>query len=216
MSINSVKEDEKTVSIIKKATLVRLFSYLLSYKKQIVIVLFLMLGTVSISLINPLIIEHAINVNIAGNDINGLLTLGLFAVILNIIYVLFVKIRMYMMAKLSNSVLLKIRQELYSHIQTLSFSFFDSRPSGKILARIIGDVNSLKNVLSNSVTTLIPDFITICAGYPDYGDQELEIGSCLHDQSSTYDGWCLLRPEQSSCTLADQPQKNFQPKCLHS
>ena len=163
MSINSVKEDEKTVSIRKKATLVRLFSYLLSYKKQIVIVLFLMLGTVSISLINPLIIEHAINVNIAGNDINGLLTLGLFAVILNIIYVLFVKIRMYMMAKLSNSVLLKIRQELYSHIQTLSFSFFDSRPSGKILARIIGDVNSLKNVLSNSVTTLIPDFITICA-----------------------------------------------------
>ncbi|MBE5962687.1 MAG: ABC transporter ATP-binding protein [Lachnospiraceae bacterium] len=163
MSVNSVKEDEKTVSIGKKATLVRLFSYLLSYKKQIAIVLLLMLGTVSISLINPLIIEHAINVNIKRNDIKGLLTLGGFAVILNVIYVLFVKIRMYMMAKLSNSVLLKIRQELYSHIQTLSFSFFDSRPSGKILARIIGDVNSLKNVLSNSVTTLIPDFITICA-----------------------------------------------------
>jgi ATP-binding cassette subfamily B protein len=61
------------------------------------------------------------------------------------------------MAKVTNNVLLTIRQELYSHIQKLSFNFFDSRPTGKILARIIGDVNSLKDVLSNSVTTLIPD-----------------------------------------------------------
>ena len=45
----------------------------------------------------------------------------------------------------------------------MDFHFFDSRPTGKILARIIGDINALKDVLSNSVTTLIPDFITICA-----------------------------------------------------
>ena len=43
----------------------------------------------------------------------------------------------------------------------LSFGFFDSRPTGKILARIIGDVNSLKDVLSDSVTQLIPDLITV-------------------------------------------------------
>ena len=41
------------------------------------------------------------------------------------------------------------------------FHFFDSRPTGKILARIIGDVNSLKDVLVNMVTTLIPEFITV-------------------------------------------------------
>ena len=70
---------------------------------------------------------------------------------------------MYVMAKVCNNVLVNIRQELYTHIQTLDFKFFDSRPTGKILARIIGDINSLKDVLSNSVTTLIPDFITICA-----------------------------------------------------
>ena len=63
------------------------------------------------------------------------------------------------MSVISNKILLKIRQDLYEHIQTLSFSFFDSRPTGKILARIIGDVNSLKDVLTNMVTTLIPEFI---------------------------------------------------------
>ena len=70
---------------------------------------------------------------------------------------------MYVMAKVCNSILVTIRQELYVHIQTLDFQFFDSRPTGKILARIIGDINSLKDVLSNCVTTLIPDFITISA-----------------------------------------------------
>lgn len=121
-----------------------------------------MMITVGISLINPLMIEAAIDVYIAGRDMNGLAKLAVFAAALNIIFIIMVKIRMYVMAKISNQILLDIRQELYEHIQTLSFSFFDSRPTGKILARIIGDVNSLKNVLVNAVTTLLPDFITIC------------------------------------------------------
>ncbi|MFU0827974.1 MAG: Xenobiotic-transporting ATPase [Lachnoclostridium sp.] len=163
MSINSVRDDEKSVSAGKVKTLLRLFRYLLSYKKEIIAVLIIMLCTVTISLINPLIVEHAIDVNIVQKDIPGLIRLGIFALSINLIFIVLVKLRMYIMAKVSNNVLLTIRQELYTHIQKLSFHFFDSRPTGKILARIIGDVNSLKDVLSNSVTTLIPDFITICA-----------------------------------------------------
>jgi len=163
MSVNSIKEDEYLNSVDKKVTLLRLFRYMLTYKAPIIGVIIIMLATVSISIINPLIIQRAIDVNIKNKDMKGLFQLGAFALGLNISFVLLVKIRMKLMAKISNNVLLVIRQELYTHIQKLSFSFFDSRPTGKILARIIGDVNSLKDVLSNSVTTLIPDFITICA-----------------------------------------------------
>ncbi|MBU5334480.1 MAG: ABC transporter ATP-binding protein [Anaerocolumna aminovalerica] len=163
MSINATRDDEASVSSKGKlATLLRLFKYLLVYKKEIAIVLFIMGCIVAITLINPLIIERAIDVHIANKDMNGLIKLGVFAVIMNIIFVCMVKLRIYIMSRISNNVLLTIRQELYEHIQKLSFSFFDSRPTGKILARIIGDVNSLKDVLSNSVTTLIPDFISIC------------------------------------------------------
>jgi ATP-binding cassette subfamily B protein len=150
-------------TIDKKNTLVRLFRYLFAYKLPIAGVIFIMLVTVSISIINPLLIQRAVDVYIAKKDMKGLLRLGLLALGLNTAFVVLVKARMYLMAKISNKVLLTIRQELYTHIQKLSFSFFDSRPTGKILARIIGDVNSLKDVLSNSVTTLLPDFITICA-----------------------------------------------------
>lgn len=161
MAVNATRTDEQVQTVSKRKTLARMFYYLLAYKKQVVAVLMIMLVSVVITLIDPLIIQQAIDVYIAGEDWHGLKRLGIVAVLLNLTLVLLVKIRMYIMAKVSNEVLLTIREELYTHIQTLSFQFFDSRPTGKILARIIGDVNSLKEVLSNSVTTLIPDFITI-------------------------------------------------------
>lgn len=163
MSINTIRDDEQVQSYNKKVTLTRLFRYLLAYKGPITVVILIMLVTVAISIINPLILERAIDIHIVNKDFSGLLKLGLMAIGINIVFVILVKLRMYLMAKISNEALLTIRQELYTHIQKLSFNFFDSRPTGKILARIMGDVNSLKDVLSNSVTTLIPDFVTIVA-----------------------------------------------------
>lgn len=163
MAYNSYKEDEKSVEKSKLQTLKRLFSYLLKYKWTIVLVLMLMGYCVVVSLINPLIIESAIDNHIGNKDYIGLYKLLIIALIINLIATFAIKLRMYIMAKMCNQILLTIRQELYTHIQKLGFKFFDSRPTGKILSRIIGDINSLKDVLSNCVTTLIPDFITVCA-----------------------------------------------------
>lgn len=163
MPVNSYKDDEQTVETGKMKTLLRLLTYLLAYKKEIIIVLIIMAFCVVVSLLNPLIMESAIDNYIGKNNFAGLLRLTVFALSLNVLMILGVKARMYIMAKVCNSILVTIRQELYTHIQTLDFHFFDSRPTGKILARIIGDINSLKDVLNNCVTTLIPDFITICA-----------------------------------------------------
>ena len=161
MAVNSYREDEYMENTDKKKILRRLFSYMLKYKGILIAVLICMGITVAISLVNPLLIEEAIDHYIAQSDFKGLMKLGLFALVLNIIFIVMVKIRMYVMALVSNKILMSIRNDLYEHIQTLSFSFFDSRPTGKILARIIGDVNSLKDVLVNMITTLIPEFVTV-------------------------------------------------------
>lgn len=163
MAVNSYKSDEQSVEKSKRETLKRLFRYLLDYKLQIIGVLLLMGYCVAVSLINPLIMETAIDTYIGGNDYRGLVKLMVAALAVNLLVVFAVKLRMYVMAKVCNKILLTIRQELYTHIQTLDFKFFDSRPTGKILSRIIGDINSLKDVLNNCVTTLIPDFLTVIA-----------------------------------------------------
>ncbi len=163
MSFNSYKDDEQSTARSKAQTLKRLLSYLFAYKWQIVLVLVIMGYGVAVSLMNPLIMETAIDDYIGQNDFRGLYRLLLIALAVNLALVATVKLRMYIMAKVCNRILLTIRQELYTHIQKLDFAFFDSRPTGKILSRIIGDINSLKDVLSNCVTTLVPDGLTVVA-----------------------------------------------------
>lgn len=161
MAVNSVRQDELQREVPKTETLRRLFGYMLAYKKELARTILMTLVTLAITLAAPLMIERAIDVYVANRDIEGLLRLSVFAVALFLIFWAGTRACMIWMADVTNRVLLTIRQELYTHIQSLSFHFFDSRPTGKILARIIGDVNSLKDVLSDSVTKLIPDMLTV-------------------------------------------------------
>jgi len=161
MAINSTKTDEKSVEKGKLITLKRLFSYMFAYKKQLAVVLLIMSVSLFATLVNPAIIQIAIDDFIAVGNLSGLYKLLIFVILLNLIVILGDKIRMLIMSKVCNKILLTIRHELYTHIQTLDFAFFDSRPTGKILSRIIGDINSLKEVLQNCVTSLIPNVCTI-------------------------------------------------------
>lgn len=163
MSFNSYKDDEQSTARSKAQTLKRLLGYLFAYKWQIILVLAVMGYGVAVRLMNPLIMESAIDNYIGQNDFKGLYRLLVMALAMNLTLVATVKLRMYIMAKVCNRILLTIRQELYTHIQKLDFAFFDSRPTGKILSRIIGDINSLKDVLSNCVTTLVPDALKVIA-----------------------------------------------------
>lgn len=161
MAVNSIRQDEEQLHVSKLSMMKRLFAYLLSYKKDLALVAAIMAVTLTISMTWPLLMELAVNRYVAAKDIRGLLRLGVGALLMAAVFAWGSRTRMIIMAKLSNRVLMTIRQELYAHIQTLSFHFFDSRPTGKILARIIGDVNSLKDVLSDSITKLVPDLLTV-------------------------------------------------------
>ena len=163
MAVNSVKDDEWVSDVKKSVTIKRMLSYLLAYKKQIVLVLFIMAYCVGVSLINPLFIESAVDDYITPGNFTGLVKLICIALAINVVWIVLVKLRMHIMAKVSNNAIKTIREELYEHLQTLDFKFFDSRPTGKILSRVMSDVNSLKQVLENLVLTLLPDGILLIA-----------------------------------------------------
>lgn len=163
MATNSYKQDEKLEKKSKFATMPRLFKYLFKYKARIILVLGLMAFGTVIDLVNPLLMETAIDKYIVPGNINGLFKIALVYIAANITMIFAIKLRMYVMAKTSNKVIMNLRQQLYDHIQSLDLKFFDSRPSGKILARIIGDTNSLKDIIENAVTTFIPNMITVVA-----------------------------------------------------
>lgn len=157
----TVNKDDKITQKSNIEIIMRLFAYLKPYKLEIAETLFLMSIVIAVELLNPYFMKRGIDEYIVQKDIKGLFLLGGIMIIANILALVCSRKRIRIMAKVSNKIILTIRQELYVHIQSLSFSFFDSRPTGKILARIIGDVNSLNDLFSNSVTNLIPDMIKI-------------------------------------------------------
>jgi ATP-binding cassette subfamily B multidrug efflux pump len=161
LPINTFRDDEKLSESLNLDIIKRLFSYLKPYGSSIVKTLIFMAGVISAELLNPYFLKVGIDKYIKEEEWKKLLIIGGVMIIINAVSMVCSRLRTITMGKVSNSILLTIRQQLYTHIQKLSFSFFDNRPAGKILARIIGDVNSLNDLFVSSVTTLIPEFIKI-------------------------------------------------------
>ncbi len=113
------------------------------------------------TLVNPYLLQRAIDVHIAQKDLKGLLGIGGILIAISLLSWFLSRTYTIMIAKITNQILLAIRHQLYSHIQTLSFDFFDSRPVGKILARVIGDVNALQDLFTQTIQSLIPEFLTL-------------------------------------------------------
>ncbi|MCR5672011.1 MAG: ABC transporter ATP-binding protein/permease [Butyrivibrio sp.] len=161
MAINRTREDAELKESLKLEVLSRLLKNLLEYKGKIVVVTGLILLTVAISTAYPLLIEKVIDDEILKGDTKGLLIMTGIMAVLAIVSYGATRIWRRMMADISNDLILNIRRKLYVHIQELGVDFFDQRPSGKILARVTGDINSLKEVLSNTVTVLAPEGISL-------------------------------------------------------
>jgi ATP-binding cassette subfamily B protein len=73
--------------------------------------------------------------------------IGALLLTLNILSMFASKIRIVMMSSITNNILVNIRHELYTHIQKLSFSFFDNRP--------------VQNLFNQSIQTLIPELMSL-------------------------------------------------------
>lgn len=156
MEKNTTRQDEQFTLHGKGYLLKRLFAYMLPYKKEVLLVLVLMIFVMVVGLINPYFIKLAIDVYIKNGDIKGLVIATIIVLLLNLLSAYASKVRIYRMGFVSNKIVLNLRENLYEHIQKLSFSFFDSRPVGKILARVVGDVNALQKLFSNAVTSFLP------------------------------------------------------------
>ncbi len=161
MAINSTREDEDLKESIKLDVLKRLLANLLEYRGKVALVTVLILVTVAVSTVYPLMIEKIIDDEIVAGNVKGLFIMSGVMIVLALVHYVATRLWRRIMAEVSNDMIMNIRRKLYVHIQELGVDFFDQRPSGKILARVTGDVNALKDVLSSTVTTLAPEAITL-------------------------------------------------------
>lgn len=161
MSRNATNQDEKIQFHSKTYILKKLGAYLKPFKSKVFIVVLLMIFVMVCSLLNPYLLKVALDDYVLNYNVKGLFIIALALIGLNLVSLFAARLRIIMMSKITNNILVTIRNDLYTHIQKLSFSFFDNRPVGKILARVMGDVNALRELFATSITSFIPELLSL-------------------------------------------------------
>ena len=139
----------------------RLLSYVKPYKKEMVITLIVMLVSSIASLMGPYLVKIAMDENIPSKDMRGLVLICIIFVTTIVISSICMKYKIKTMTFVGQSVVRNIRSDLFNHLQKLPFSYYDSRPHGKILVRVVNYVNSLSDLMSNGLINLLTDLFSI-------------------------------------------------------
>jgi len=96
-------------------------------------------------------------------DMEMILLLPIAIILLFLLKGIFDYGQAYLMNFVGLRVVADIRQRLYDHLQNLSLSFFTRTPTGVLISRITNDVNLVQGAVSNAITGLIKDAVTILA-----------------------------------------------------
>ncbi len=153
-------DDEVLEQPFDKKQFFRLLSYMKPYKRNISIALMLMVVASACSLGTTFLLSNAID---ALEKVDrGAIYQNLIGMIATAVIGAFcVRYRVRLMDFAGRRALATLREDLFRHIQGLSFSFFDTRSAGKILVRVINDVNSLNDLFTNGIVNVLVDCLTL-------------------------------------------------------
>lgn len=161
MAQTKLIDDEAIERPFDRQQFKRLLGYLSPYKKEVFISFCLMVIVAVTSLAGPYLMKIAIDNHISIGRLDGLQWVLLIHVSANAIHAVCQRYRIRIMDRAGRTAIATLRQDLFNHIQTLSFSFFDSKPAGKIMVRVINDVNSLNGLFTDGIVNVLIDFLTL-------------------------------------------------------
>ncbi len=153
--------DDKIESNYKGSALLRLLSYMKPYIGQVLLCLALVLALTYFDLLRPSLIGDAIDsFQSLGNYDIIVITAAKYGVIL-ILSFLFNITQTWVLQKTGQRIILSVRRELYSHIQSLSSRYFDLTPVGKLVTRVTNDVEALDEMYSGILVRLFRNIVKI-------------------------------------------------------
>ncbi|MBO4885583.1 MAG: ABC transporter ATP-binding protein [Clostridia bacterium] len=147
-------DDEAIERPFDKGQFLRLLGYMKPYKGRVAVALALMVVSTLCSLGQTFLLSRAVGLLQADTPlvpwqfVTGMV--GMAAII-----AVCTRWRVRLMDFSGRRALATLRQDLFDHIQTLSFSFFDTRSVGKIQVRVINDVNSLNDLFTNGIVNVL-------------------------------------------------------------
>jgi ATP-binding cassette subfamily B protein len=131
------------------------------YKKRIFLGIVLSLISILAGLAGPLLALHAIDTAIPNGDIPLLFKLAGGMLLATFAGVFFAQRRSIVMTKVGQDIIRDIRDDLFAHLQKLSFEYYDSRPHGKILVRLVNYINSVSELMTNGIINFVMEMLNL-------------------------------------------------------
>ncbi len=158
---NRIDVDEKNVSVSRKTTLKMLMPYVLRYKNEILFTILLVFISSVAELLPPYFTK--IVVDTVFPQKNYVLLAGIIAVLVlaHLLFLILTRKKAKIIHTVGQKIIHDIRYDLFCHLQTLPFSYFDSRPLGKITVRVVNYINSISNLLSDGIVDIITGIFTL-------------------------------------------------------
>lgn len=147
-----------------KGTFKRLWDFLRKQKRQLFVVFLMVAASSALSLAGPYLIGRGIDAMAGGRG--GVDFLHLRRIVMGLLAIygvsaLLTWLQTYTMAAISQNTVRELREKLFSKVQTLPLSFFDTRPHGELMSRLTNDVENINNTLNQSITQFFSSLITV-------------------------------------------------------
>ncbi|MFD1174933.1 ABC transporter ATP-binding protein [Paenibacillus puldeungensis] len=161
MARNKFDVDENLESPFDIKHFRRAMVYIKRQKKPMIVAFLLSMISAAVALSAPLILQHVVDVTIPEKAVGALVGWSALMLATIVISVVLATIRSRIMTSVGQDIIFDIRTDLFKHLQELPFKYYDDRPQGKILIRVVNYVNSVSDVLSNGIINFILELLNL-------------------------------------------------------
>ena len=155
MAVNKYDQDEELNIRVDFSYFSMLKKYVKPHIGVIVIAVLMMFVSAYCELLPPYFLSVVLDKCLPEKNYNLLFIIVGLLIAVAVVVCLFMRIRSVITNKMAMKIIQDIRSDLFAHMQKLPFSFFDSRPHGKILVRVVNYVNSIANLFANGIIDMI-------------------------------------------------------------
>lgn len=141
----------------------RVMHYVKPYNRTFVIAAFLTVFLAAIAVVQPILIQRTLDVNILGNDYNGLVFMVGLMVGQLVIQTIAQYYQTYLTNALGQSVIRDLRKDVFNHITSLRLKYFDRTPIGMLITRTVSDLETIADIFSEGLISIMGDLLLVVA-----------------------------------------------------
>ena len=159
----------------------RILVYLKPYSSLVTLAILLLLAVSILNLAGPYLTKVVIDDHIKSGDMKGLDVIAVVYLSVLVLSFIFQFCQTYLMQVIGQKVMFDLRSKVFAHLHKMSFSYFDRNPIGRMITRVVNDVEVLNEMLTSGLILVFSDLFTLfgifCVMF--YLDWKLTLVVCI-------------------------------------